>query len=92
MTKQKYILYFFTFFLTTLLVDAQNFCGTGTGDPGDPGDPGCNDNAFINSHNEDPNQIDPTTIEYDNIISGGYATIVKEANGQFKIWGANSSF
>ena len=44
MTKQKYILYFFTFFLTTLLVDAQY------------GVTGYNDNTFINSG--DPNTIE----------------------------------
>ena len=44
MTKQKYILYFFTFFLTTLLVNAQ-YSVTG-----------CNDNTFINSG--DPNTIE----------------------------------
>lgn len=45
---------------------------------------GCNDNAYIDSK-------DPNTIEYDNLISAFHATIAKEKDGNFKIWGQNTS-
>ncbi len=41
---------------------------------------GCNSNAYVNSS-------DPNTIEYDNLISGFHASIAKEKDGTFKIWG-----
>lgn len=44
---------------------------------------GCNTNTFVNSS-------DPNTLEYDNLISGFHASIVKEANGDFKIWGQHT--
>lgn len=44
---------------------------------------GCNDNTFINA-------VDPNTIEYDNVISGFHATIVKESTGVFRVWGQQS--
>ncbi|MGL5234956.1 MAG: hypothetical protein ACRC8Z_09405, partial [Empedobacter falsenii] len=44
----------------------------------------CNPNAFVNSS-------DPNTIEYDNIVSIFHSTIVKESNGTFKTWGAQTN-
>jgi len=45
---------------------------------------GCNPNTFVNSS-------DPNTIEYDNMVSAFHATIIKEGNGSFKVWGENSA-
>lgn len=45
---------------------------------------GCNDNSFLNSH-------DPNTIEYDNMIGLYHSTLIKEANGTVKVWGASSA-
>lgn len=42
---------------------------------------GCNENTFLNTG-------DPNTLEYDNIVNLFHSTIVKEANGTYKIWGA----
>jgi len=44
---------------------------------------GCNSNTYVNSS-------DPNTIEYDNIVSIFHSTIVKESNGTFKAWGAQT--
>lgn len=44
---------------------------------------GCNSNAYINSQ-------DPNTIEYDNLVSSFHASIAKEKDGNFKVWGQNS--
>lgn len=41
---------------------------------------GCNSNTYVNSSN-------PNTIEYDNMISGFHASIAKEKDGTFKVWG-----
>lgn len=40
----------------------------------------CHENTFTKSS-------DPNTIEYDNIVSGFHATILKESNGTIKVWG-----
>lgn len=45
---------------------------------------GCNDNTYLNAS-------DPNTIEYDNMVSGLHATIVKEEDGTYKIWGENAN-
>lgn len=44
----------------------------------------CNDNIFTWAK-------DPNTIEYDNIVSGFHATVVKESDGTVKIWGQRTS-
>ncbi|MGC4128488.1 MAG: Ig-like domain-containing protein [Bergeyella sp.] len=41
---------------------------------------GCNTNTFLNTG-------DPNTIEYDNMISTYHSTIMREADGTFKVWG-----
>src|SRR5690625_996343 len=41
---------------------------------------GCNENTFVNTS-------DPNTIEYDNIISVFHSSIIKEVDGNFKVWG-----
>jgi hypothetical protein len=40
----------------------------------------CSENTFTKS-------TDPNTIEYDNIVCGFHATILKESNGDIKVWG-----
>ena len=40
----------------------------------------CSENTFTKS-------TDPNTIEYDNIVCGFHATILKESNGDTKVWG-----
>lgn len=45
---------------------------------------GCNDNAYLNA-------INPTTIEYDNLIASDNAIVAKEKDGTFKIWGYGTS-
>jgi len=44
---------------------------------------GCNSNYGLNSNNN------PATIEYDNIIASFSASVVKETDGTFKVWGQN---
>ncbi|MFC4687482.1 hypothetical protein ACFO4P_11110 [Epilithonimonas pallida] len=44
----------------------------------------CNPNTFVNSS-------DPNTIEYDNMVSTFHATIIKEGNGTFKVWGEETN-
>lgn len=39
-------------------------------------------NAYLNSSN-------PNTLEYDNIVSGSYATMVREYDGKVRVWGKN---
>lgn len=41
----------------------------------------CNDNTYVNS-------IDPDTIEYDNVVSVFHSTLIREADGKVKVWGA----
>ncbi|PJJ66597.1 RCC1 domain-containing protein [Chryseobacterium geocarposphaerae] len=41
---------------------------------------GCNDNAYLTAS-------DPNTIEYDNIVASEVATIAKQKDGSFYIWG-----
>lgn len=70
-------------YLTTLVLFAHfNFlwsqCGIGTC-------PGTDySNAFYNSNN------DPNTIEYDNFVSAFHASVVRDPNGFFRIWGQNT--
>lgn len=45
---------------------------------------GCNSNSYVNSSN-------PNTIEYDNMVSTFHASLAKEKNGTFKVWGQASS-
>lgn len=45
---------------------------------------GCNSNTYVNSS-------DPNTIEYDNMISVFHASIAKEKDGTFKVWGQSSA-
>lgn len=45
---------------------------------------GCNSNTFVNS-------TDPNTIEYDNLISVFHASLAKEKDGSFKVWGQVSN-
>jgi len=45
---------------------------------------GCNTNTYLNA-------TDPNTIEYDNIIAAESATIVKQKDGSFYIWGPGTS-
>lgn len=45
---------------------------------------GCNPNTFVNS-------ADPNTIEYDNLISVFHASLAKEKDGSFKVWGQVSN-
>jgi len=45
---------------------------------------GCNSNTYVNSTN-------PNTIEYDNLISVFHASLAKEKDGTFKVWGQASS-
>lgn len=45
---------------------------------------GCNENAYFNSS-------DPNTIEYDNMVSGYHATLLKEADNRFLVWGEKSA-
>lgn len=44
----------------------------------------CNPNTYLNSS-------DPNTIEYDNIISVFHSTMVRESNGDVKVWGQGAS-
>lgn len=44
---------------------------------------GCNSNTYTNS-------ADPNTIEYDNLISAFHASLAKEKDGAYKIWGQTS--
>ncbi len=44
----------------------------------------CNPNTFVNS-------ADPNTIEYDNLISVFHASLAKEKDGSFKVWGQVSN-
>ena len=44
---------------------------------------GCNSNTYVNSS-------DPNTIEYDAMVSTFHASIVKEKDGTFKVWGQQS--
>ncbi|HRP43077.1 MAG TPA: hypothetical protein PLM26_13120, partial [Saprospiraceae bacterium] len=41
---------------------------------------GCNENAYLYS-------TVPNTLEYDNMVALFHTTMIKEANGDFKIWG-----
>ncbi|MGD1319674.1 DUF6923 family protein [Chryseobacterium sp. 2R14A] len=45
---------------------------------------GCNSNTYLDA-------TDPNTIEYDNMVSTWHSTIVKEADGNFKIWGESTA-
>ncbi|MCY4781549.1 hypothetical protein ORI89_17975, partial [Sphingobacterium sp. UT-1RO-CII-1] len=45
---------------------------------------GCNDNAFLLSN-------DPSTIEYDNMISTFHSSMVRETDGTVKVWGEGIS-
>ncbi len=45
---------------------------------------GCNGNSYIYSS-------DPNTIEYDNMISTFHASLAKEKDGSFKVWGQASA-
>ena len=44
----------------------------------------CNPNTFVNS-------TTPNTIEYDNFVSIYHSTLIKEADGTFKVWGQRSA-
>ncbi|HUH35181.1 MAG TPA: hypothetical protein VL022_05045, partial [Moheibacter sp.] len=43
----------------------------------------CNPNTYVNSN-------DPNTIEYDNIVSVFHSSMIREADGTVKIWGAGT--
>ncbi|MDG4949604.1 hypothetical protein NLM59_01590 [Weeksellaceae bacterium KMM 9724] len=45
---------------------------------------GCNSNSFLNSS-------DPNTIEYDNIVGLYHSTMLKETDGNLKVWGASAA-
>lgn len=45
---------------------------------------GCNGNSYIYSS-------DPNTIEYDNMVSTFHASLAKEKDGSFKVWGQASA-
>lgn len=46
---------------------------------------GCNGNSYTNSS-------DPNTLEYDNMVSSFHASIAKEKDGSFKVWGQHSAY
>src|SRR5690625_3131614 len=44
----------------------------------------CNENTFGNAK-------DPNTLEYDNIVSLYHATMIKDASGDLRVWGASAA-
>ena len=44
----------------------------------------CNPNTYLNSS-------DPNTIEYDNMVSVFHSTMVRESNGDVKVWGQGAA-
>src|SRR5690625_1628147 len=44
----------------------------------------CNENTFGNAE-------DPNTLEYDNIVSLYHATMIKDASGDLRVWGASAA-